>query len=367
MIKHFVSILISFGIIQSIVFYFTLRRKDYKPNPSNKILSYFMIIISLSLVGRWFWVNRFVREYPHIYLLIDILFYLYGPFIYLYVKALINQQINLKKEWFHFIPITLHFLTMIQYLLLSPVDYLAVIDRGDIWVYPYDWALAMLHIAVYLLLSNKLISDAKDHESENYSYKSEIDLLAKLIILMWVFLFGWFHSFLVEVFDLNFMVLLYRFSIFWMCFPMIAILVGYYAISKPEVFAFKKIEKYEGSLLTQDDIDHIKSELEQYMKTQKPFLMSRLNLDQLAEMIDVSKKDLSRVINECYKMNFFDFINSYRLEEFKQNVNEIASKAHNIFTLALECGFNSKSAFNSFFKKKTGITPSQFVKKLSVS
>jgi len=100
------------------------------------------------------------------------------------------------------------------------------------------------------------------------------------------------------------------------------------------------------------------------MEEKKLFLDENISLPQLAEMLDILPNYLSQVINERFQKNFYDFINSYRVEEFKRVVALGKNKNKTFFGLALDCGFNSKASFNSSFKKLSGITPSEFVKSL---
>jgi AraC-like DNA-binding protein len=90
-------------------------------------------------------------------------------------------------------------------------------------------------------------------------------------------------------------------------------------------------------------------------------------LPQLAEQLGLSPNYLSQVINERLEQNFFDFINWYRIEEAKHRLASPVGERDNIITLALDAGFNSKSAFYTAFKKHTAMTPSQYKKSLSVS
>jgi AraC-like DNA-binding protein len=66
------------------------------------------------------------------------------------------------------------------------------------------------------------------------------------------------------------------------------------------------------------------------------------------------------VINEHFKLNFFDFVNQYRVEAFKERIVNPKYGNFSLLGVAFECGFNSKSAFNRIFKKSTGLTPSQY-------
>jgi AraC-like DNA-binding protein len=64
-------------------------------------------------------------------------------------------------------------------------------------------------------------------------------------------------------------------------------------------------------------------------------------------------------------MNFYDFVNRYRLEEFKKLASDPKNRQFTMLALAFDCGFNSKSSFNRYFKKATGQTPSQYFTALS--
>jgi len=108
----------------------------------------------------------------------------------------------------------------------------------------------------------------------------------------------------------------------------------------------------------------MKQKLERIISDRKLFLDESISLPKLAEMLNIHPNYLSQIINEKFNKNFYDFINSYRVAEFKQLVVSGKSKNKTFFSLALDCGFNSKASFNSSFKKITGITPSEFVKSL---
>ena len=75
-------------------------------------------------------------------------------------------------------------------------------------------------------------------------------------------------------------------------------------------------------------------------------------------------KTLSLKINQNCEKNFYDLINSYRIQEFKEKAQSVDLNSYSILGLAYDCGFNSKSTFNSVFKKNTQKTPSQYIKEL---
>lgn len=105
-----------------------------------------------------------------------------------------------------------------------------------------------------------------------------------------------------------------------------------------------------------------KKDLETFMKTERPYLNPQLSLTLLAESIDLHPNQLSYLINEFVGKNFNEYVNSYRLEVFKEKAVDPANQHLTLLGLAYESGFNSKTAFNVFFKKVIGMTPRAWVK-----
>ncbi|GAB5564271.1 MAG: hypothetical protein Wins2KO_13340 [Winogradskyella sp.] len=122
-------------------------------------------------------------------------------------------------------------------------------------------------------------------------------------------------------------------------------------------------ETVEKPLLSEDQITHCKTAILDLMKNEACFLDTKLSLRTLADKIDIHPNHLSWLLNASFKKNFNDFINSYRLEYFKTIALKPEFKHITILGLAYDSGFNSKSVFNSFFKKTEGITPSKWLQK----
>jgi YesN/AraC family two-component response regulator len=98
------------------------------------------------------------------------------------------------------------------------------------------------------------------------------------------------------------------------------------------------------------------------MRTRRPWLEPELSLDQLSAQLSVKPRMLSQLINETLNQNFFDFVNRYRIEEAKRLLTNPVDKKITVLEVLYEVGFNSKSSFNTLFKKYTGLTPSEFKK-----
>ena len=111
-----------------------------------------------------------------------------------------------------------------------------------------------------------------------------------------------------------------------------------------------------------DAAEELAARLLRVMQTDRPYLDPRLSLSALAAQMDVSPNILSQVINQRIGRNFSDFVNAYRVDEFKRNMASPRFAGFSILAVAFESGFNSKTSFNTAFKKLTGITPSQFAR-----
>ena len=99
--------------------------------------------------------------------------------------------------------------------------------------------------------------------------------------------------------------------------------------------------------------------LGRHMKETRPHLNANLTVEQLARQLAVPSRELSRVINQGFSQNFFEFVSAYRIEEVKRRLDDAGNTA-SILNIMYYSGFNSKSVFNTAFKKATGLTPSQY-------
>jgi len=135
-------------------------------------------------------------------------------------------------------------------------------------------------------------------------------------------------------------------------------------INYPSVFFYtdekQPGKKYEKTILSEELREKYGAILTRYMENEKPYLDPDLNLRTLSNQVNIPSHHLSQVINSKFGQNYYDFINSYRIKESIRLLNEDVSGAKTILEILYETGFNSKSVFNTFFKKYTNPTPTQF-------
>jgi len=154
----------------------------------------------------------------------------------------------------------------------------------------------------------------------------------------------------------------------------IIFITAYYLINQPEIFRQNiemnhEIEDSDNSAGTekyarQNIDDRMQDEylirLQTFMNEQKPYLDENITIKDLADELQIPSHHLSIVINNRLNKNFYTFINEYRIKEAAQILDDPENSEANIIAIAFRSGFNSKSTFNSVFKKITGQTPSEY-------
>ena len=120
------------------------------------------------------------------------------------------------------------------------------------------------------------------------------------------------------------------------------------------------VDKYLKTGLKDDDAIRLKGALDQYMEQECPYKNANLTLDDLANGMKIQPNQLSQIINSIEGKNFYHYINTYRIREFLNTAALPESRKFTYLGLAYDCGFNSKTTFNKYFKLHTGKTPSEY-------
>jgi len=374
-IMKFVFLIASFN-----AFFFTILLFQKKPRAlHDKILILWLIYLG-SFIGVYaFYSHELFTRFQLLSISLISLLMLHGPFLYLYIKILVSDGSLLSwKDVGHLIP----FVFFNLYIFISSFNPV-ISQRLDIYKVtpgnntPLLFSLFLLLTAfsgtVYFLLTFRLFKRLDINIFNNFSNPANIDLywIRKLVLV-----FGIVWTALISV-----TVVHHIFNMFSMVFctdglflslSVFVILIGYFGLKQKVIFsaqhnlieaeAAKILTKYSGSRLTGSEAKQHAEKLTDYMKSSKSYLNPDLSLPQLAAELNISSHYLSQVINEQFNLNFFDFVNRYRVEAFKEKIKDPEFRNYSLLGIAFECGFNSKSAFNRIFKQVTGLTPSQFKK-----
>lgn len=359
-------------------FEFLLLGKKNK-SLADKILAFMMFFQGLHLFFFYFQYSGLDFEYPHLLGVAVPFPLIHSPLLYLYVAALTGKL----KKWnnihlLHFFPVFLFYIYYIKFFISSgdyKIEFVEGVTSGEIkllFLYHY---ISLITIAItYLILTIILYKKHQKTIKNYFSFESEkinLHWLRNLIIGMaaiWLVVIA--TVFLNESIDIA--------AAIYVTLALFVISIGYFGIKQGNIFVTQPSissnkdlnaetgqNRYVKSGLKGDDIPEIQQKLSLLMEKEKIFLEEKLSLPKVAEKLDIHPNYLSQVINERFNKNFYDFVNHYRVEEFKKLVKQPKNKNLTLFSLALDSGFASKAAFNSAFKKLTGQTPSEYLKSYS--
>lgn len=144
--------------------------------------------------------------------------------------------------------------------------------------------------------------------------------------------------------------------------------IGLRSLRQPEIISGELLNqlhpKYNNSLLSKELAEQYKSQIINYMNVDTPYTDSDFKLNDVANRLGLSSHMVSQVINEYLCQNFFEFVNSYRINLAKEKMKAVNWKTNTILGIAFEVGYNSKSAFNRAFKRIENRTPSDYLKSI---
>jgi AraC-like DNA-binding protein len=296
-----------------------------------------------------------------------------GPLLYLYVLSIIRPNFTLNaKHRLHLLPLVIYFV----FLFVAYYCQDHVVKRQVIGLYLFDlnWQFVTMDTLikssrfVYLILSIYLINKYREQLKDSRSNIENIDLTwLKILVIGFalVTLVGVVLSLskVVNLFypvEVSLQIFLglttYYADLILVCFLLFFSAVNISAVEKVKDQAKNSYDNYEA------DAEYV-DRIVKFMDAEKPYLKSNITLDALSEMLDVPARELTALLNGHFKMNYYEFINNYRIEEAKHIIQTDTDQQKSVSDIFLAVGFNSKSVFNTFFKKNVGMTPTEFRKR----
>ncbi|MBC8180834.1 AraC family transcriptional regulator [candidate division KSB1 bacterium] len=238
---------------------------------------------------------------------------------------------------------------------------------------------------IYLIFTIVLINKYSKNIKNIFSTIEKIKLnWLKIITYMVIFVLSFF---LIEnLLKLFGMQLSYHFNLTSFLYAILIYVLGYIGFSKSEICAEPElaesmsrlpkydqlpldlkptsVPKYEKSGLSPQKAKQYLDSLLKLMEEKEQYRNSELTLHELAEASSISPHNLSEVLNTQLNQSFFDFINFYRIEQVKKDLLDPEKQHLKILSIAYDAGFNSKTSFNTLFKKHTDLTPSEYRKQV---
>ena len=305
--------------------------------------------------------------------------FLIGPVFFFYVKTLLNGQYKYQKQdVFHFVPALLY----LGYSLVIAITDLLVLDAYYFYADEMDKDLSdwyqiagVVSMLFYLFLSLRYYEKYRSLSLQELSYADEIAYkwLRNFIIAFGVILFFRIVFFFTNPTWWNFGDKFWYYFVFSVLLFYISVSGYSHTIKSAIKVRLSPIDSDDLLVTREDQIEQCSASIphtEEWGKkiahlfdVEHLYTNPDLTLTYLADRLQSNRSVVSKVINESYKMNFNDFVNEKRAEAVMKKIEEGAHHQSTLLGIALDCGFNSKTTFNRAFKKHSGLSPQQFVKK----
>jgi len=351
-----------------------------KRNASDSILASFFILLGINILLSYVELYNRKNGYPYPAFINTTapLILLHGPTLWLYIQSQTKQNFKFKLIYFlHFIP----FLGMLvdhclqYYFLPAEIKIQIAINQSfkECFTYPIWVLIITISPLVYFSLGirmlnnyNKKIENFLSH-TERYDYRWLKQLLITITILYCLINFSFIIDIIYPLASFN--VLQY---IAFIMASLFVLFMGIFGHRQNNLFDSEIINVNLEDLspsnkkkTEKDEMNNFIPKLQHFMQTEEPFLNENITLSALSEQLNVSTEFLSKTLNERLNIKFFDYINHFRVEKFKQEVEKPENKNLTLTGIASNCGFNSKATFYRVFKKIMNITPNLYKQELS--
>ncbi|MFN3851642.1 MAG: helix-turn-helix domain-containing protein [Spirosomataceae bacterium] len=365
------------GIIQAFFLaYFFIFNKQGN-TLANRYLGILLIVFGLCLTEILLCYTNYMFSVIHLIDFSEAGNFLFAPLIYLYHRYYLGKSFS-KKDYWHFAPFVIYLIYLFAtfYLRDYPVKYNAYLnayhDGGnhpELKLLPAEYNLPayvyrirgfvneMMLVQMFIYIVAGFMALASEARAEKMPFwsnqnpafvwcrRGQIYSLAAVVVFILVKLLH--HNDLGDHFIAAYLTLI----IYALSFTL---------MSQSTFLHQKNVKKYEKSSLTNEIQENTLAKLQNLMDTEKPFLNPNFSLPNLSKRLSVSPHHLSQILNESLGQSFFDFTAQYRIEEAKRILKNPETQSIKIEEIAEMVGYNSKSAFNTAFKKLTGKTPSEF-------
>ena len=336
---------------------------------SNRILAFYFVIFNLDISNFVF--IHFYSSHLNLEMLRAHVSALLAPTLYFYVRSVLHTDFHFKaRDWAHTLPFIIVILTfMPRFYLVEDTALKLQINNNLQPSFEVLFVHILIHIQWATYLALIFITIRRNKLTILNSYSDELKLNKQ-----WL---SYFMSFFMMGFALALIRNVVKFTEFQSALDVITpimMLAGlgfscwilWQALHKPELFKgiSSQLEAVrfptDNKKISTEQAVAILAKLELQMQSQQSFLNPTLNIDTLAEEVGVAAQDISLALNHHLGRHFFDFINGYRIKAACEMLASPDSSEKTVLDISLESGFNSKSSFNTAFKKQMQITPSEY-------
>lgn len=359
------------GIAQGLFVAVLLNNMTVRKSRANVFLSILLISLSFSIAHILFAGDVLNHFSANVYTLGDPTFFLTAPLLWFYTKELIGERITFFKKFIlHLFPfLTIIFLSLTLKSVNPSFTFILYLNKHQKLISVFFWISLLIQFSTYQFLIRKKWIAYQEFIKQEVSNKEGVDIswvrffLIVFLLINLFFFFGLFTAIHLDyaAWQPKTTALIFSAAVFALSYKGI---LQKELFQKVEAVPEKIFEPLSNTSLPKLD-EKLIDKLLNYMTDQKPYFDSELTLTSLAKNLNISRSQLSLLINDGIGDNFYDFINKYRVEEVKRLMIDPQIKNYNLLGIALEAGFKSKSTFNLIFKRFTGLTPTEYRKNLS--
>ena len=356
------EVLILFFSFQAVLLALLFLVRSRGDRTANRILALFLLVFAYNqFYNVLFWSRFDFGVFAFLFLSDEIPIALYGGLFFLYVRRVVAGSNFRWRDALHILPFLFVLLRFGNFYLLPLQAKIDALKNRE----------AMKHILYFEWGTSLLIAIMLGYGLYTYFrfvkyFQKDPDLRIWLRAISTTFiLFVLSHVVYLSLVSLSLIKIEHDYFITFFMVSFIG-LVAYFAFTYSSIFNGKPINevipfvKYQRTGLSKEFSEELKTKLLHLMENKKPYLDSNIRLDNIAQMLDVSRHHASQIINEHFSMNFFDFINSYRIKEAERLLSSEETQHFSVTDIAFLSGFNNRISFYKAFKKIEGITPSEF-------
>lgn len=356
-----------FGFLQAI---FLLLIYIFSKRKRKDISIYLIILVSvllLGLAGRILYISEIFGREPRLHSISEFATFFFGPTVYLFTATHLGHEIRTKEALFHYIPGVFYIIFLTFYFILPPIEEIgARVATGELQrvIFIFMGTGLVVNTAYWIYTYYTYRQFCKTMNDE-LSYSVRTRFIQNFLYAIAACLLIWIAVYFISFIGIDPMAERNARGFIWMALAGTILFIAYYGMLYPEALQIKSlqsIQKYAQSKLSSTDLEALKQKLEHIMVQKKPYLNNSLLKAEVAELMEISNPELARVLNESIGMNFFEFINYYRIKEFLELAKTDKAKSMTFFGLAQEAGFNSKTTFYKSFKALMGSSPSEYLK-----
>ncbi len=355
------AIIIFLGVVQGLFLFYVFVRHNHV-NKANIYFAFFILTFSLICLEILLNYTGLTADYLFLVDFSEPLNFFIAPLFYMYLCRNYfdlepNKRLHFSYPLFYFFYSFLFWLQPESFKKFAYLSAYDPINSNIVYekIFPHDpltlkanvMEVMILQLVIYFVLVLLLF---KNHElvtktiSRRAFFKKILFISAFLIIAI-VFVRNYFDGDLGDHF-------------LAVCSSTLIYYLSYLVYSNSTALSRNFGEKkYSSSKLSEAKKNEYRKRITAKLENDKVYLDSKLNVSRFSKIVLIPSKHVSQVINECFNMNFNELVNSYRIKEAQRKILDPEYNNIKIEGLGYECGFNSKSAFFTAFKKYTKMTP----------